>query len=106
MSLALPSSWSQRIPIQSTCPKKGEVERIRESAFFGSSPVRSIWDFTFLLIVSSTAPSIDGRGSVSMSNMRNANIFSYNLIILEGINLKRVLNIDDKLFGQFLKCLI
>ena len=52
-----------------------------------------------------TYSSTAGRGTVSISNMRNANIFSYNLIILEGINLKRVLDIDDKLFGQFLSVL-
>ena len=36
-----------------------------------------------------------------MSNMRNAKISSYKFVILEGINLKRVLDIDDKLFGKF-----
>ena len=106
LSLALPSSWIQRIPIQSTWPKKGEVERMSESTFCGSSPVLSIWEVTFLLIACSTASSIDGRGSVSISNMRNARISSYKLVIQEGINLKRVLNIDDILFGQFSKCSI
>ena len=71
-----------------------------DSAFSGSSPVRSIWDFTFLLTVSSTTSSIDGRGSVSMSNMRNAKISSYKLVIWKDVNLKRVLDIDDKLFGK------
>ena len=44
---------------------------------------------------------MDEWGTVSMSNMRNARKSSYKLVILEGINLKRVLNIDDKLFGKF-----
>ena len=35
-----------------------------------------------------------------MSHMRNANKFSYKSVILKSINVKRVLDIDDKLFGK------
>ena len=57
--------------------------------------------FTFLRAASSTVSSIDGRGTVSMSNMRNANKFSYKSVICKSINLKRVFDIDDKLFGKY-----
>ena len=62
--------------------------------------------FTFLRTASSTVSSIDGRGTVSMSNMRNSKKYSYKFVIWKGVNLKRVLVIENKLFEKYIKCFI
>ena len=41
-----------------------------------------------------------------MSNIRNAKEFSYKIVIYMSVNLKKLRDIDDKLFGECIKWFI